>query len=616
LRRQGTGSQTQQQPAISDYALIGDTRTAALCSSDGSIDWLCLPRFDSAPVFGRLVAVEAGGSFSITAIGSESVARRYRDGSAVLETTWRTDSGVVTLTDGMILDVATRLAPQALLVRQVRCDSGEGDVRIRFAPRLGLRGALPLVSHRGSVLVCAWGPLAVSLQSSPDVRFVPGAEKIISLTQGETITFAMGVAHRSPLVFMTPEAAFGLMEQTDRWWRAWSKDVDYAGPFRDVVVRSLVTLRLLTFSPSGAPVAAPTTSLPEAVGGGRNWDYRFSWPRDASIGLAAFLAVGKDEEARSFLHWLLHAGRLTRPRIEVLYTIHGKPGPPEQELWDVTGYRDSRPVRVGNGASTQHQLDVYGWVLDAAWLFARARHSLRGEIWRALASMADFVASRWREPDAGIWEVRGEPRQYVHSKLMAWLALDRALRISRTHRTRARRMQRWTSERDALASQIRDEGFDEALGSYVWAYGARELDASLLILPILEFEEPGSPRLHGTVEAVRRELGAGGPLSYRYRAGIDGLEGSEGAFLPCSFWLVQALARMGRVEEATDLLNDLLALSNDVGLLPEEIDPSDRSYLGNFPQAFTHATVVQAALAIQEATSVISSYPRPRTLRG
>jgi GH15 family glucan-1,4-alpha-glucosidase len=603
-----TQSGTDQLP-ISDYAVIGDTRTAALCSSDGSIDWLCLPRFDSHPVFGRLVSAETGGFFAITVLGSESVERRYREGSAVLETTWRTGSGVLTLTDGMILDVSTRLAPQVLLVRQVRCSVGRGDVRIRFAPQLGLGGTRPRVSNRGSVLVCVWDALAVSLQSSPDMGLIPATDEVVSLRQDQSITFAMGAAHRTPLVFMAPEAAWELIGETDRWWREWSQDIAYTGPFRDAVVRSLITLRLLTFSPSGAPVAAPTTSLPEALGGVRNWDYRFSWPRDASIGLAAFLAVEKYEEARSFLRWLLHAGRLTRPRVEVLYTIHGKPGPPEQELWDVTGYRYSRPVRIGNGASTQHQLDVYGWVLDAAWLLARSGHALHGEIWRALAGMADFVASRWQEPDAGIWEVRGKPRHYVHSKLMAWLALDRALRISRTHRTRGARMQRWASQRGALAEQIRCRGFDEALGSYVWAYGERKLDASLLILPILEFEEPGSPRLWGTVEAVRRELSAGGHLLYRYRLGVDGLEGREGAFLPCSFWLVQAVARLGRVREAMEMFKDLLALSNDVGLLPEEIDPFDTSHLGNFPQAFTHATLVQAALALQDATSVASSNP-------
>jgi GH15 family glucan-1,4-alpha-glucosidase len=603
-----------EQPPISDYALIGDTRTAALCSSEGSIDWLCLPRFDSNPVFGRLVAGETGGSFSIAAAGAQRVARQYREGSAVLETTWQAATGSLTLTEGMVLDVSGRLIPQVLLVRRIRCNAGRADVRICFAPQLGLEGTPPHISHRGGILVCDWGALAVSLQSVPATGLVPAIERVVSLGQGETITFAMGVAHRSPLVFVKPDAAYRLLEETDRWWQDWSEDVTYAGPFRDAVVRSLITLRLLTFSPSGAPVAAPTTSLPEAVGSVRNWDYRFSWPRDASIGLAAFLAVDKDEEARSFLHWLLHAGRLTRPRLEVLYTIHGKPGPPEQELWNVTGYRGSKPVRIGNGASTQHQLDVYGWVLDAAWLFVRSRGRLYGEIWRALAGLADFVANRWRWPDAGIWEVRGKPRHYVHSKLMAWLALDRALRISEFHHTRAGRVQRWMAERDALAAQIRDEGFDRGLGSYVWAYGSRELDASLLILPILEFEEPRSTRLRGTLEAVRRNLDAGGPLLYRYRAGMDALEGKEGAFLPCSFWLVQALARVGQVEEAVKMFGDLLALSNDVGLLPEELDPSDKSHLGNFPQAFTHATVVQAALAIQEATSLIPS-SSPRTSR-
>jgi GH15 family glucan-1,4-alpha-glucosidase len=605
-----------QEHPISDYALIGDTRTAALCSSDGSIEWLCLPRFDSDPVFGRLVASETGGFFSITVIDeAERPTRRYRDGSAVLETTWRTQSGELTLTDGMILDVSTRLAPQCLLVRQVRCTSGRGDVRIHFAPGLGLGGTPPVVSKRGGALVCAWGALAISLESTPSVDLLPDRSRIVSLSSGETITFAMGLADRTPLVLVAPEAAHALLQETDRWWRAWSEDVTYSGPFRDAVVRSLITLRLLTFSPSGAPVAAPTTSLPEAIGGVRNWDYRFSWPRDASIGLAAFLAVDKGEEARSFLHWLLHAGRLTRPRVEVLYSIYGKPGPREQELWDVTGYRGSLPVRIGNGASTQHQLDVYGWVLDSAWLFARSGRSLQGEIWRALAGMADFVAGRWRDPDAGIWEVRGRPRHYVHSKLMAWLALDRALRISRTHPARAGRVQRWTTERDALAREIRVKGFDESLGSYVWSYDSKELDASLLILPIVEFEESNSTRLRGTVEAVRRGLGAGGSLLYRYRSGTDGLEGTEGAFLPCSFWLVQALARLGEVEEAVQVFETLLTLSNDVGLLPEEIDPSDGSHLGNFPQAFTHATVVQAALAILTATSDNGPPRRPRTIR-
>jgi GH15 family glucan-1,4-alpha-glucosidase len=433
------------------------------------------------------------------------------------------------------------------------------------------------------------------------MHLVPAHETTISLRQGEVVTFVMGVVERGPLIFVNPDAAFDLLERTDAWWRTWSSDVAYDGPARQEVIRSLITLRLLTFSPSGAPVAAPTTSLPETVGGIRNWDYRLSWPRDASIGLAAFLAVGKVEEARSFMHWLLHASRLTRPRLEVLYTIYGKPGPRESELFDVTGYRGSKPVRIGNAARHQHQLDVYGWVLDAAWLLYRSGHRLHGGVWRALSRFADFVARRWRDPDAGIWEVRGERGHFVHSKLMAWVALDRALRISRSHRTRSARVQLWTAQRNALQVEIRREGFDHTLGSYVWAYGTKDLDAALLILPILDFDDPASARVTGTIDAIRKELGLDGGLVYRYRPGIDGLEGKEGAFLPCSFWLVQALARVGRINEAIDLFESLLRLSNDVGLLPEEIDPVTKDHLGNFPQAFTHATVVQAALAIQEA---------------
>ena len=589
------------EPAISDYALIGDTRTAALCSSRGSIDWLCLPRFDSDPVFGRLVAVETAGCFYVTPEDIQHVSRRYRDGSAVLETTWRTATGEVVLTDGMIPEVSGKLLPQLLLVRRAICREGSVQLRILFDPRLGLHGKVPRSLRRGSLLLFRWGSLALSLEASSQIDLVPGRETTVSLRRGDVLTFAMGVAERAPLIFVKPDAAFDLLERTDAWWRTWSSAVTYDGPAREEVIRSLITLRLLTFSPSGAPVAAPTTSLPEAVGGIRNWDYRFSWPRDASIGLAAFLAVGKVEEARSFMHWLLHASRLTRPRLEVLYTIYGKPGPRESELFDVTGYRGSKPVRVGNAASHQHQLDVYGWVLDAAWLLCRSGHGLHGGVWRALSRFADFVARRWRDPDAGIWEVRGKRAHHVHSKLMAWLALDRALRISRSHRTRAARVRLWTTQRNALQVEIRREGFDHALGSYVWAYGSRDLDAALLILPILDFDDPTSARVTGTIHAIRQGLGLDAGLLHRYRPGIDGLEGAEGAFLPCSFWLVQALARVGRINEATDLFEGLLRLSNDVGLLPEEIDPVTKDHLGNFPQAFTHATVVQAALAIQEA---------------
>jgi GH15 family glucan-1,4-alpha-glucosidase len=590
---------------IANYALVGDTRTAALCSSQGSIDWLCVPRFDSDPVFGRLIGGERAGRFYIAPEGVRSTSRAYRRDSAVLETTWRTETGELILTEGMVLDVQTKLLPQALLVRRARCTNGTATVRINFDPKLGLPGRSPRSERRNGELVCTWGSLAVALRSQPDLALRLGQERIFELRAGEQLTLVMTMADRAPLVLISPDAAFAELARTEAWWQQWSGGLLYEGEFRDAVTRSLITLRLLTYSPSGAPVAAPTTSLPEVLGGARNWDYRLSWPRDASIGIGAFLGVGKTEEAQSFMHWLLHASRLTRPRLEVLYTIYGKPGPMERELNEVVGYEGSRPVRTGNAASSQHQLDVYGWVVDAAWLLSHSNNGLHSETRRAVAGFANFVSRTWREPDAGIWEVRGEPHHYVHSKLMAWVALDRAIRIDQHNRGRSRRHRYWIAERAALASEIQEHGFSAKHNTHVWRYGSERVDAALLILPIVEFETKASARVAGTVAAIERELDAGDGLLYRYAPGADDLDGSEGAFLPCSFWLVQALARMGQIEEAKGLFEHLLGLANDVGLFSEEIDPTTKQFLGNHPQAFTHATLVQAALALRAADEAV-----------
>jgi pentatricopeptide repeat protein len=588
-------------PSIADYGLIGDGRTAALCSSVGSIDWMCIPRFDSDPVFGRLVGGDRAGSFSLRVDDVRSVSRRYRNDSAVLETTWRTGGGETTLTEGMVLQVSGRLLPQLLLVRRIECQGAPTNVRIRFDPKDGLLGRTVRAEKRNGALVCVRGSLAMALQASPAIRLAVGEDIETTLEPGRSLTFALGATDRHPLVLVDPEQAFGLLEHTDRWWRRWTSEITYTGPLAGSVIRSLITLRLLTYTPSGAPVAAPTTSLPEDPGGGRNWDYRYSWPRDASIGAGAFMAVGLSDEAHSFLHWLHVASRLTKPRMHVAYTIDGKPRLTETEVPEAPGYRDSRPVRLGNEAASQHQLDVYGWVLDAVWALVNHGGHLHPALWRATAGFADFVAEHWREPDAGIWELREEPAHYVHSKLMGWLALDRALRVAKSYRTKPSRIRDWTRARRELTDDVRARGFDPRRRSYVRAYGRDDLDAAMLVLPLLEFEPSDSPRLLGTIDAIRSELSAGGPLIYRYVPGSDGMEGGEGAFLPCSFWLVQALARTGRIEEARELFQDLCSRSSAIGLFAEQMDPGSGEHFGNFPQALTHAALIQAALSLDRA---------------
>lgn len=585
---------------IADYALIGDTRTGALISSDGSIDWMCVPCFDGEPVFGRLVGGPKSGSFSISIAGIREARRAYKGHSAIIETMVRTDTGAGQSTDTMVVDVEGALLPQQVLIRTVRCDEGTLHARVLFEPKLGLPGTTPRVGKRARVLVCEWGSIAIGLHTWPDLGLQPGTEVTTEIPAGSSLTMVMTLAHRSPVVFVPSERADALVGETARWWRDWLAETDYKGPFPEHVLRSLITLQLLTFAPSGAPVAAPTTSLPEVIGGDSNWDYRYSWTRDASNGLAAFLGLGKPDLAHSYMHWLLHASRLTRPRLKVLYTLYGKPGEMEREVAGVPGYRGSLPVRVGNAASSQHQLDIYGWVVDAAWLLTKEGRELHAETWRAVAGFADFAAKHWREPDAGIWEVRDETEHFVHSKLMAWLCLDRALRIAETRPTRGSRKKSWMTQRDLLAGEIRARGFDDRAQTYVRSFGSRELDAALLILPVLEFEDDPA-RVEGTVAAIRRELDAGEGLLYRYRKEDD--DQREGAFLPCCFWAVQALARTGRRDEAEELFGRLLGLANDVGLFAEEIDPNSKEHLGNFPQAFTHATLLQAALSLSEDRS-------------
>lgn len=593
---------TEGPVPIEDYGLIGDTRTAALVAPSGSIEWMCLPTFDSPPLFGRLVGGHEAGAFSVTP-GEPAVLRghRYLSDTVTLETTWAVDGGELTLTDTMVAEVTGQFLPATVLVRRVCALGRPIDVDVHWTPRFGYeRLAASRSGYRGGAVVCERGDLAVALTSDGPVA---EPERLNSWTvdPSRPVTLTLTAARRGPLLIVPPAVGMAAALGDEKGWRSWVRDLEVPQEYRDQVVRSLLTLRLLTYSPSGAPVAAPSTSLPEAIGGQRNCDYRYSWPRDASIGIETFLAAGRPGEAYGFLAWLRHAGRLERPWLPVLLAPDGRRGPPERVLPKWPGYAGSPPVRIGNAAADQHQLDGYGWVVDAVWALTRRGHRVDSESWRSMAAFADEVTRSWHRPDAGIWERRDDPEHYVHSKLMGWVALDRAIRMVEMHRTRAARHRRWVAARDALAAEIRSRGFDLSRGTYTARYGSPDLDAALLVLPALEFEPPHSPRVVGTIDAIRRELSAGGPLLFRYPPDRDRLLGREGAFLPCSFWLVSALARTGRADEAQRLLDEILALGAPLGLWAEEMDPTTGDQLGNFPQALTHAALAQACRAVAES---------------
>ena len=584
-------------PPLREYAAIGDGRTVALVARDGAIDWLCLPNLDSASVFAAILDAERGGHFTLRPREPYEARRRYLADTNVLETTFTTSTGVVRVTDTMTLP-GVALGPARELVRRVEAVSGHAPMTWRVEPRFGY-GAAPTrfecrrpypVATSGSdaLAVCTWDVGSVRCERM-------GMEADFDLREGGHATLALIWAHAEPLVFPTRAHAEARAAATADFWRRWASELTYTGPWRDAVVRSALALKLLVFSPSGAIAAAPTTSLPEAIGGERNWDYRYSWLRDSSFTLEALLQMGKPDEARAFFWWFMHATRLTLPRLQVLYRLDGGANAAERELI-LAGYRGSRPVRIGNAAAGQLQLDTYGELLDTAFKYATSGHQLGRESARDLASIADFVCRHWREPDSGIWEVRAAPRHHTQSKAMCWVALDRAVRMARMRWLPGQHLERWTTEAAQIRRFIDERCWSEAKQSYVWYAGSDQLDASLLLMAIMRYDPPDSPRLRGTVEAVWREL-ASGPLLYRY-TGDDGIAGGEGAFVCCAFWLAEALAIAGRREEATALFEELLGLANDVGLYAEEIAPGTHEFLGTFPQGLVHLALISAAMAL------------------
>jgi GH15 family glucan-1,4-alpha-glucosidase len=583
---------------IRDYAAIGDGRTVALIGKSGSVDWLCWPDLDSPSVFAAILDSERGGCFSLRPRGSFESERRYREGSNVLETTFTTLAGRARVVDALTL-AGAGLEPGRELVRRIEGISGEVEfelvLRPRFEygrrqPRLRVRDGRGYVFDRG---------VALALLVWPDAELAGQGGAIVGrlrVAAGERAEVVLAGAHGEPLVFPHREEARRRLELTDEYWRGWAETRTYDGRWRDAVLRSALALKLLVHAPTGAVAAAPTTSLPEQVGGERNWDYRFSWVRDSALTIDAFLTVGCATEARSFFWWLLHSSQISRPRLHVLYRLNGAARAREQTL-PLAGYRGSTPVRIGNGALEQLQLDLYGNLLQSAWLFVQRGHRLDAETGKRLADTADYVCRIWRREDAGIWEVRGEPLQFTQSKMMCWLALERALGLAERGDIPGRNASRWRDELARIGEFVEDRCWSATKLSYSRFAGTDELDASVLLALIFGYGVD-SDRVASTVEAIRRELAAG-PFVRRY-SGDDGLAGREGAFLACSFWVVEALAMIGRREEAVTMLDELVALANDVGLYAEEIDPESGEFLGNFPQGLSHIGLIRAAAALDE----------------
>jgi GH15 family glucan-1,4-alpha-glucosidase len=583
---------------IEDYALIGDTHTAALVSREGSIDWLCLPRFDSPACFAALLGDRSNGYWRLAPAGPvREVRRRYQGDTLVLETEHQTDDGVVRVVDCMPPRQAD--PDVARVVEGVR---GRVPMRMELTIRFDYGSIVPWVRHVQGALHAIAGPDSLWLRTPVPVHgenWTTLAD--FTVAEGERVPFMLTwhASHRPAPRRIDPVQALG---DTEAWWGEWASGIDYSGGWQDAVIRSLLTLKALTYAPTGGIVAAPTTSLPERLGGVRNWDYRYCWLRDATFTLSALMLAGLGDEAKAWREWLLRAVAGQPRQMQILYGVAGERRITEQELDWLAGYQGSRPVRVGNAAVNQFQLDVYGEVMDTLHLGRHIGLESDDAAWDFQRALLEFLESNWREPDEGIWEIRGPRRHFTHSKVMAWVALDRAIKAVELL-GRDGPVDRWRGIRRELHDEVCREGYDSERDTFVQYYGADHLDASLLMIPLVGFLPASDPRVKGTVAAIQRELTVDG-LVHRYppekSQAVDGLPPGEGAFLACTFWLADNLALMGRRDEALAIFERLLTLRNDVGLLAEEFDPASGRQLGNFPQAFSHVALVNTANYLSE----------------
>jgi GH15 family glucan-1,4-alpha-glucosidase len=588
---------------IEDYALIGDMQTAALVCRDGTVDWLCLPRFDSHAIFAGLLGTEEHGFWRLgpahaaDAEPPTAARRSYRGDSLILESEWDTPRGTVRVTDFM---PPRDGAPQ--LIRIVEGVTGRVPMRSALRMRFSYGRVVPWVhKHEGRTVAVA-GPDSVWFDTACETygkALTTYAD--FTVAPGDRIAFTISwePSHKKPPALPEPEQA---LEATEDFWRDWVDQCTYHGPYREAVVRSLITLKALTYAPTGGIVAAPTTSLPEEIGGVRNWDYRYTWLRDAAITLSSLLRTGYREEARAWREWLLRAVAGDPENLQIMYGIAGERELGEAELDWLPGYENSGPVRVGNGAAHQLQLDVYGEVTEALHLAHMTGLSRNDYASLLQLKLIRYLEDHWDQPDEGIWEVRGPRRHFVHSKVMAWVAVDRTIKLIESGDADGP-LEKWRELRDDIHRDVCEKGYDKERNTFTQSYGSKELDASLLLIPQMGFLPPDDKRVIGTIEAIQRELSTSDGFILRYPttgedAGVDGLEGDEGAFLACSFWMADDLAMIGRVDEARKLFERLLALRNDLGLLAEEWDPRLQRQVGNFPQAFSHVPLIDTALRL------------------
>jgi GH15 family glucan-1,4-alpha-glucosidase len=596
---------------IADYAIIGDCRSAALVSRSGSLDWLCLPRFDSPSIFSAILDDAKGGRFRIQPLGTFKSERRYLPGTPILETTFRTAGGAVVLRDSMSVesegDKAKALYPDHEVLREIEGIEGEVELEIWYEPRPNYGAARASLRQRGALGIWSVSRnAALALLSDLPLDLVEGhhaARGTGHIHAGEIRHLSLTYADDDPAIIPPlGEAAGERLNRTRAWWEAWSRGCDYRGPYGENVLRSAITLKLMDYAPSGAVVAAPTTSLPEALGGVRNWDYRYCWLRDAAFTLRSLFNLGYHEEAHAFVSWILETTRLTWPELQVVYNIFGEPRLPEQVLRHLDGYADSRPVRVGNAARGQLQLDVYGEVVDAAVQFIEQGGEFDNDTRRMLSKLGEAVCEHWQDPDEGIWEERAGPRQHTHSKVLCWVALERLLALhDKGHLDVPYEL--FVDNRDRIRETVEAQGYNPDIASYVSILGGDKVDACLLTLPLYGYCDATSPRMRSTIDRIRKVLSQDG-LVHRYPSSLgDGLPPGEAAFGICSFWAVECLALSGDIDEAKRAFEDICSHANDVGLFSEEIDPATGALLGNFPQAFTHVGLINAALTLARCSA-------------